>query len=212
MSKNILHLEFPVVAQHKWIWLTSMRMQIWSLASLSGLRILHCLELWYRLQTWLWTGVAVAVVWVGSCSSNLTHSLGTFTCCGWGPRKKQKEKNMYCTMQSGSSEFSFSDISSTEGRAISKTNLVSLHLQAPSPWDRMLKGKEKRQKDKLVDESGRMNWAQPFSLPLFWNLDITPYSSHSNATVPLSPYSAMIERVNCLILVLEIRESICPWK
>ena len=31
-------------------------------ASLSGLRIWHCRELWCRSQTWLGSGVAVAVV------------------------------------------------------------------------------------------------------------------------------------------------------
>ena len=33
-----------------------------SLASLSGLRIQHCPELWCRSQTWLGSRVAVAVV------------------------------------------------------------------------------------------------------------------------------------------------------
>ena len=44
-----------------------MRMQVQSLASLSGLRIRHCCELWYRLQTrlgsvllWLWYRQAAA--------------------------------------------------------------------------------------------------------------------------------------------------------
>ena len=37
----------PVVAQWKRIWPVSMRMQVWSLASISGLRIWCCHELWY---------------------------------------------------------------------------------------------------------------------------------------------------------------------
>ena len=41
----------PVVVQWKQIRLETMRLQIRSLASLSGLRIWHCRELWYRLQT-----------------------------------------------------------------------------------------------------------------------------------------------------------------
>ena len=41
----------PVVAQQKWIRLETMRLWVWSLASLSGLRIWHCHELWCRLQT-----------------------------------------------------------------------------------------------------------------------------------------------------------------
>ena len=52
----------PNVAQWKRIWLAPMRMQVQSLALLSGLRIQHCRKLWYRLQTRLGSGVAVAVV------------------------------------------------------------------------------------------------------------------------------------------------------
>ena len=39
---------------------------------LSGLRIWHCCELWYRLQMQLRPNIAVAVVQAGSCSSDLT--------------------------------------------------------------------------------------------------------------------------------------------
>ena len=46
-------------------WLTnptrSMRTRVWSLASLSGLRIWSCCELWCRLQTRLWSHIAVAL-------------------------------------------------------------------------------------------------------------------------------------------------------
>ena len=42
--------------------LASMRMQVQYLALLGGLRIQACSELWYRLQIWLRSGVAVAVV------------------------------------------------------------------------------------------------------------------------------------------------------
>ena len=52
----------PIVAQQKRIWLTPMRMQVWSLALLSGLRIQHCHELSCRLQTWFGAGIVVAVV------------------------------------------------------------------------------------------------------------------------------------------------------
>ena len=51
-----------------------MRTQAQSLASLSGLGIQHCHELCCRSQTQLGSGVAVAVVWAGSYSSNLTPS------------------------------------------------------------------------------------------------------------------------------------------
>ena len=40
----------------------SLRMQVRSLALISGLRIWHCHEVWCRLQTWLGSGISVAVV------------------------------------------------------------------------------------------------------------------------------------------------------
>ena len=64
-----------------------MRMQVRSLASLSGLRILHCCELWCRSQTQLGSGVAVAVTSAGNYSSNSTPRLGIFICHGCGPKK-----------------------------------------------------------------------------------------------------------------------------
>ena len=39
-----------------------MRIPVQSLALLNGLRIRHCCELWCGLQTWLGSGIAVAVV------------------------------------------------------------------------------------------------------------------------------------------------------
>ena len=50
------------VAQQKHTRRGSMRMQVWSLAPLSGLRIWCCRELWCRSKTRLRSGVAVAVV------------------------------------------------------------------------------------------------------------------------------------------------------
>ena len=64
-------------------------MWVQSLASLSGLRIQCCHELWYRLQKQLRSRVAV----VGSNSSDLTPSLGISICHGCSPEKqKEKEK------------------------------------------------------------------------------------------------------------------------
>ena len=54
-----------------------MRIRVQSLASLSGLRIQCCLELWYRLQTRLRSHLAVSVVQAGSYGSDSTPSLGT---------------------------------------------------------------------------------------------------------------------------------------
>ena len=63
-----------------------------SLASLSGLRIRHCCELWCRLQMQLGSGVTVPVAQPGSCSSDLTPSLGISICCEFGPKKQNKPK------------------------------------------------------------------------------------------------------------------------
>ena len=54
--------QVPVVAQWKRIWLGNMRLWVWSLALLSGLRIWRCYELWCRSPTWLRSGTAVTVV------------------------------------------------------------------------------------------------------------------------------------------------------
>jgi len=50
------------MAQWKQIQLVSMRTQVRSVASLSGLRIGHGRELWHKLQMQLRSGIAVAVV------------------------------------------------------------------------------------------------------------------------------------------------------
>ena len=50
-----------IVAQWKRIQLGTMRLQVWSLALLSGLRIPHCYEPWCRSQTRLGSGIAVPV-------------------------------------------------------------------------------------------------------------------------------------------------------
>ena len=59
----------------------SVRVQVQSLASFSGLRIWGCCELWRRSQTWLGPHMPVSVVYTGSCSSDPTPSLGTSICC-----------------------------------------------------------------------------------------------------------------------------------
>ena len=83
------------MAQWKQIQLGTMKMQVQSLASLSGLRIWCCHELRCRSQTQLGSDVAVAVVLAGSCSSNETPRLGTSICHGCGPKKQNnKTKNL----------------------------------------------------------------------------------------------------------------------
>ena len=72
----------------------SVKTQVQSLASLGGLRIQHCHELQHKLQMQLSSGVAVAVMWAGSYSSDLTSSLGTSICCMCG-HKKNKTKTKH---------------------------------------------------------------------------------------------------------------------
>ena len=50
------------MAQQKQTQLVSAKMPVQSLASLSGLKVWRCRGLWCRSQTWLGSGVAVAVV------------------------------------------------------------------------------------------------------------------------------------------------------
>ena len=88
----------PITAQQRWIWLSSRRMQVWSLASFSGLRIWHWHELCWRLQTWLRSCVAGAVAQASRYSSYLNPSLGTSICHGHGP-KKTKIKNNFLWSQ-----------------------------------------------------------------------------------------------------------------
>ena len=71
-----------------------MRMRVQSLASLSGLRIRHYGELSCTSQMQLGSGIAVAVVCVGSYNPDLTPSLGTSTCCGCSHKKALKKKKI----------------------------------------------------------------------------------------------------------------------
>ena len=68
-------------------------MWVQPLASLRGLRIWRCDELRCRSQTWLRSGVAVAMAVAGSCCSDSTPSLGTCICPGCGPKKQNKQTN-----------------------------------------------------------------------------------------------------------------------
>jgi len=68
-----------------------MRIQVRSLASISGLKIWCCHELWCRSQMRLGSGVAVAGGWQLQ-SSDLTTSLGTFVYLIFSPKKQKKKK------------------------------------------------------------------------------------------------------------------------
>ena len=43
---------------------------------------------------WLRSGVAVAMMWAGNYSSDLTPSLGTSIRRGWGSKKKGKKRDL----------------------------------------------------------------------------------------------------------------------
>ena len=86
--------EVSIVAEQVKNITQSLRMQVWSSALLSGLRIQHSHKLWCRSQIWLRSHIAVQA---GSCSSNSTPSQGTSICrrCGHKKRKKKESRNSY---------------------------------------------------------------------------------------------------------------------
>ena len=88
-----IYREFPWRSSCNKPQLISIRMQVWSLSSFSGLRIQNCHDLWRRSQMLLRSCIAVAVEWAGSCCSDLTASLGTSICCRCSP-KKTHTKNL----------------------------------------------------------------------------------------------------------------------
>ena len=77
----------------KQIQLGTIRLQVQSLASLGGLRICRCHELWCRLQTELRSGAAVALVQASGYSSGQTPSLGISICHVCGPIKTKDNNN-----------------------------------------------------------------------------------------------------------------------
>ena len=74
--------------------IVSMRMKVWFLAMLSGLRIWHFPNMWCRSQMQLRSSVAVAVVHAYDYSTNLAPCLGTFICPGCSHRKKKKSDTL----------------------------------------------------------------------------------------------------------------------
>ena len=53
-----------------------MRMRVQPLALLSGLRIQYCPELWCGSQTWLGSGIAVAVALIQPLAWELPYAMG----------------------------------------------------------------------------------------------------------------------------------------
>ena len=89
----------PVVAQWKRIWLVSRKIQVQSLASLGGLRIQRCIELWCRWQIRL--GALIAGAMAGAVAGAVAGSCSSGWALAWEPpctsgaalkRKKKKEK------------------------------------------------------------------------------------------------------------------------
>ena len=80
------------MVQQKQIRLETLRLQVRSLASLSGLKIHCCSELCCRSQSQLGSNVAVAVALAGDYSSDETPSLETSICCECNPKKEKKKK------------------------------------------------------------------------------------------------------------------------
>ena len=80
----------PIVAQK--VKVISVRIHVWSLASLSGLRVWPCHKLGHRLQMGLRSNVAVAMAQASICSCHSTSSLGTSICyrCGYKKFKTKK--------------------------------------------------------------------------------------------------------------------------
>ena len=110
--------------------LISMRMQVRPMASLSGLGIRCCHQLWYRSQMQLGSGVAVAVVQAGSCISNSTPSLRTSTCYRCGPKKRKKQNKKRCRHKlSAALDFrpkGFMDIFFESSSHMQKTSLLNI--------------------------------------------------------------------------------------
>ena len=92
--KKIKWVRVPTMVQQKRIQLGTMRLQVWSLALLSGWRIQCCCELWCRSQMRLGSAIAVVVAYASSCSSDLTTRLGTSICRKCGTKKKKKKNQM----------------------------------------------------------------------------------------------------------------------
>ena len=73
------------MAQQKWVQLGTMRLWVPSLASLRGLMIWHCRELWCRLQMWLWR-------WPAAVALMRPPSLGPSICLRCSPERQKRQK------------------------------------------------------------------------------------------------------------------------
>ena len=80
-----------VVAQWKGTWLGSMMIQVWSLASFSGLRIQCCREMWCWSHMWLRSRIAWLWLWPAAAALTQTLSLETSIWHTCGSKRGQKQ-------------------------------------------------------------------------------------------------------------------------
>ena len=78
-----------------------MKFRVLSMASLSGLRILHCCELWCSSQMQLRSGVVVAVVQTGGYSANWTPSWEPPYAAGVALKRPKKKKSFMMSKMFG---------------------------------------------------------------------------------------------------------------
>ena len=83
------------MAQQKRILTRNNEVAVRFLASLSGLRIWHCRELWCRSQTQLRSRVAVAVVEASSCSSDWTPAWEPLYATDMALKTQKKKKKTW---------------------------------------------------------------------------------------------------------------------
>ena len=97
VTRKILCPGVPIVAQWSMNPTRNHEVVVWSLASFSGLRIQHCLELWCRFQMWLGSQRCCGCGVCQRLELHETPSLGKSICHRCGPRNdktKQTIKHM----------------------------------------------------------------------------------------------------------------------
>ena len=134
MKQKKPNREFPLWLSGLRTWLVPVRMWVWSLAFLSGLRSWRCRELWYRLQTqlgsmllWCWRRPAA--------EAPVTLSLGNSICHECDPKKetereREREKQNWW-------------------KVLVKHTSLFLQLWAPFLWPRLVPPASEKSLEKL---------------------------------------------------------------
>ena len=119
------------------IWLGTMKLQVWSLASLSGLRVWHCHELWCKLQSWLRSGIAVA--WRRPSAIALIWPLAWELLYAVGVALKKKKSAKRKAQQPKTTHYCFCYPGNTDNLFLPLPNCKhSLHLPESLPFPRAL--------------------------------------------------------------------------